>query len=236
MNRRTSEFGVWDSGRGALAGLFSTFISLGFAAVPPDSGAEPDFRVTVRVYDYARIAGETLAKGESEAVQILRRAGIETAWVDCTLAASGGQLQPVCQEDLVPTDISLRILPRSMSVHSPFRGNTLGFAGLSGEGDRGSMASIFYFGIQDLARMGDTPEHKILGHAIAHEIGHLLLRTIGHTSSGIMRVTWGRRDLKRLNMEGLFFTEVQAEVMRAEVRARRTQQEAARIASEHPRR
>ena len=195
--------------------------------VPADS---PSIRV--RLYDYARLEPSDLARAEDEAAQILRRAGIETAWVECTLAASGGQLQPVCQEDLAPTDISLRILPRSMSVHSPFRGNTLGFAGLSGEGDRGSMASIFYFGIQDLARMGDTPEHKILGHAIAHEIGHLLLRTIGHTSSGIMRVTWGRKDLKRLNMEGLSFTEVQAEVMRAEVRARRTQQEAARIASE----
>ena len=195
--------------------------------VPADS---PSIRV--RLYDYARLEPIDLARAEDEATQILRRAGIETAWVDCPLASSGGQLQPVCQEDLAPTDISLRILPRSMSVHSPFRGNTLGFAGLSGEGDRGSMASIFYFGIQDLARMGDTPEHKILGHAIAHEIGHLLLRTIGHTSSGIMRVTWGRKDLKRLNMEGLFFTEGQAEVMRAEVRARRTQQEAARIASE----
>jgi len=197
--------------------------------VPADS---PSIRV--RLYDYTRLEPSDLARAEDEAAQILRRAGIETAWADCTLAASGGQLQPVCQEDLAPTDISLRILPRSMSVHSPFRGNTLGFAGLSGEGDRGSMASIFYFGIQDLARMGDTPEHQILGHAIAHEIGHLLLRTIGHTSSGIMRVTWGRKDLKRLNMEGLFFTEAQAEVMRAEVQARRTQQEAARIASERP--
>jgi hypothetical protein len=236
MNGGTSGLGIRGSGLGAFAGLLFTFISLGFAAVPPGSGAEPDFTVTVRVYDYARIGRETLAKGEIETTEILRRAGIELAWIDCTLAASGGKLQPVCQEDLGPTDISLRILPRSMSVHSPFRDNTLGFAGLSGEGEQGTMASIFYFGVQDLARMGDVPEHKILGHAIAHEIGHLLLRTIGHTSSGIMRVTWGRKDLKRLNMEGLFFTEVQAEVMRVEVRARRTQQEAARIASEHPRR
>jgi len=199
--------------------------------VPSASGAEPNFRVTVRVYDYARTSRETLAKGESEAMQILRRAGIDTTWVDCPLAAAGGQLHPVCQEDLAPTDISLRILPRSMSVHSPFRDNTLGFVGLSSEGERGSMASIFYFGVQGLARMGDIPEHRILGHTIAHEIGHLLLRTIGHTSSGIMRVTWGRKDLKCLNMEGLFFTVAEAEVMRVEVEARRTQQEATQLAS-----
>jgi len=231
MNGRTSGFGIRSSVLGALAGLLSTFISLGFAAGPPSDSAEPDFRLTVRVYDYARIARETLAKGESEAVRILRRAGMELDWADCTLAASGGQSQPVCQEDLAPTDISLRILPRSMSVHLPFRDNTLGFAGLSGEGERGSMASIFHSRVHDLAQMEDVTEDDILGHAIAHEIGHLLLRTIGHTPSGIMRARWGRKDLKRLNMEGLSFSEVQAEVMRTEVRTRHMQQQGTQLAS-----
>ena len=37
----------------------------------------------------------------------------------------------------------------------------------------------------------------ILGHAVAHEIGHLLLRTMTHSTTGLMCALWDREDLKR---------------------------------------
>ncbi len=36
----------------------------------------------------------------------------------------------------------------------------------------------------------------ILGHAAAHEIGHLLLGSNSHSPQGLMRARWSRQDLQ----------------------------------------
>jgi hypothetical protein len=41
----------------------------------------------------------------------------------------------------------------------------------------------------------DAPE--LLGRAIAHEIGHLLLRAPGHAQSGLMRPLWTDEELSQ---------------------------------------
>ena len=41
---------------------------------------EPDLRVNVGIYDYANVASGVLAKAQSEAARVFRRAGIETTW------------------------------------------------------------------------------------------------------------------------------------------------------------
>jgi hypothetical protein len=35
---------------------------------------------------------------------------------------------------------------------------------------------------------------KVLGHAMAHEIGHVLLGTDAHSVGGLMKARWGRAD------------------------------------------
>jgi hypothetical protein len=75
----------------------------------------------------------------------------------------------------------------------------------------------------------DTDRHvsmsKILGHAIAHEVGHLLLNQQVHSPQGIMRGEWGLTDLRDINCGVLLFTAQQAEVLRSDVRRRNAEQE-----------
>jgi hypothetical protein len=59
-----------------------------------------------------------------------------------------------------------------------------------------------------------------LGHAIAHELGHLLLDLKGHTIQGIMRAEWGLKDLWDAAHRILVISPQQAEVLRADVRRR----------------
>jgi hypothetical protein len=72
---------------------------------------------------------------------------------------------------------------------------------------------------------------RILGHAIAHEVGHLLLNQQVHSAHGIMRGEWGFADFRDMT-EGMFlFTPEQTEFLRADVRRRDTQQETIKVAA-----
>jgi len=59
----------------------------------------------------------------------------------------------------------------------------------------------------------------VLGHAMAHEIGHLLL-PYGHSPTGLMRAEWEAKDLRLAANRQLNFTSEQAELMRGRLLAR----------------
>ena len=66
---------------------------------------------------------------------------------------------------------------------------------------------------------------QILGHAIVHEIGHVLLNLESHSKAGIIRDTWDFQDLQNAYHECLLFTPQQAEALRAEIARRSRLQE-----------
>ena len=78
------------------------------------------------------------------------------------------------------------------------------------------MAYIFYSRIQTLVADGDAGLSDILGHAMAHEIGHLLIGP-SHSQVGIMQAEWTREDLASAARNQLSFTPSQLELLRASV-------------------
>jgi hypothetical protein len=60
----------------------------------------------------------------------------------------------------------------------------------------------------------------LLGCAIAHELGHLLLGPNGHSAGGIMQGEWEPKQLRLALMGGLVFTSQQSKVLRVAARAR----------------
>jgi len=55
----------------------------------------------------------------------------------------------------------------------------------------------------------------LLGIAIAHEIGHLLLPDNSHSQTGLMRAKWGKADFWLAQRSQLFFTAEQGELIRS---------------------
>jgi hypothetical protein len=53
---------------------------------------------------------------------------------------------------------------------------------------------VFYDRVQQISRQ-TVNEGMVLGHAIAHELGHLLLGVDAHSPEGLMRAHWTSRDL-----------------------------------------
>ncbi len=78
---------------------------------------------------------------------------------------------------------------------------------------RGAHVSIFYDRVQILARSVNTAPYIILGHAIAHEIGHVLLHSSEHTSGGLMQARWSPASWRLASAGLLAFRPEEAERM-----------------------
>lgn len=185
--------------------------------------------ITVRVYNYAQVSAGTIAAGEREATRILNAAGVELAWLGCpTSLAHYDAKAPAfrkCRELMGSSEIVLRILPDTRAVLASFRDTVFGSA------DGSALASIFYGRVERLALGLDGEPSEIpviLGHAIAHEIGHLLLGQASHSATGIMCAQWDRKDLQRALMGRQLFTVEEIERIQATVHARVGQQDVAR--------
>jgi len=156
-----------------------------------------DVKLTLRVYNYARVDRGSLARSEKVVGAIFEESGIVIIWMDCTLSQSHSLAYPACQSDMGTTDLILRILPRRMALKLPASGEPLGFAQQCPETEPACELTVFYFRVDELATHGYR-EDLVLGHVIAHEVVHVLLGP-GHSEQGIMRAEWSRYDLERIS-------------------------------------
>jgi hypothetical protein len=207
--------------------LASGLTGIGHAAAAASLETSP--AITIHVHNYAGVPAKTLAEGEEVAKGIFQKAGVETRWADTVLTAENGQAN--LADHLVPTlaDIQVSIFPRVMSDHDHAPNNAMGLA--PGSGPDRKIAYIFESNVearfwrllraQGSARLyRPVSKSQILGHAFAHEIGHLLLNQQVHSPHGIMRGEWGFADFRDMTEGRFLFTPQQTEFLRADVRRR----------------
>ncbi len=181
--------------------FFLSVSSPGFAAEALGGGVER-WVAHVIVRDYAGLPRGARVAATEIAGTVLGRAGVPSDWRD-----SG------------PGDVLLEVLgPRQCTA---LRGSSdaLGLALLLKQGSRTSYAAVFLEKAEALARLGDASTAQVLGHAMAHEIGHLLLETREHSATGLMRARWSGSELKRAAWGQLLFTPEQSARLRAVVAA-----------------
>jgi len=142
--------------------------------------------ITLRVYDYVHVNRPALLAAENEAAAILAEAGVQARWVDCRTSPAEMDSYPDCQWARQATDFELRVLPDAMVDSRAKWQDALGaayeFGGLSSY-----IANVFYDRVNSLSGGGRAPLAVMLGRAMAHEIGHLLLGANSHSRTGIMR-------------------------------------------------
>lgn len=170
-------------------------------------------RVNVRVYNYDRVNRRLLDRAEQETNGVFRQAGIGVGWTECPRTEAEIALYPDCQGPPASADFVLNLLPESMARHARLQDSAFGFA-------VSQSASVFCERIDHAAQAGGLSAYQLLGHAVAHEIGHLLLGPGSHTEAGLMDAAWGPEDLVTMGKVEMFFTPQQSERMRAEARLR----------------
>jgi hypothetical protein len=165
--------------------------------------------LTVTVYDYAGLLPETREDAATIVTRIYAAVGVEMVWLDGCLGRecdSVPQRASGCGPELTVHIVSRRMTPRQLK------------ASVMGVAPSGSFMVYAYFDrIREFAfRRSNIHVPTLLGHVIAHEMGHLLLRQ-GHAAHGIMRASWSAADLSDAMAERLRFTTTEGERIRAQV-------------------
>lgn len=186
-------------------------------AHPPETG----LRITVQVYNWASVAPQVLAAAEDEATRVFRQTGVAVSWLNCPLSISEAAANPICIAPCPPSRFAVRInseMPANLAKTS------LGVA-LS---ESGVYATIYYPRVEAYAQEGIAIHSQILGHAIAHEMGHLLLGPVPHARFGIMRGEWKAEDMQNITMGTFLFSPHQSTLIRqAAMRRMRSQKNSA---------
>jgi len=164
----------------------------------------------VSVFDDAGVGTATLRKAEREASRVFRRANIDVIWLECPQNSSAQISFGRCLEVSFPEHLELRIALRSRDAKT----STLGMSFQSGDG-QGCYADLFYESTLELQTESHIGAAIILGHAMAHELGHLLLGTNSHATGGLMRAHWGPGDLAQAAKGNLLFSLEESKRMRS---------------------
>lgn len=180
-----------------------------------DSESEtPRAGIVVLVYNAARLPSEALRASQDNAASIFRQAGVPTRWVNCSAKTGSPPDSAICRSPLTPAVVVVRLLRAADVPKARFGSDTVGFASVLGN-ERGAYATVFYDAVA-AAEPSQTDLELALGHALAHELGHLFLRSNEHSVSGVMRATWGPRDRLLAASNRLLFLPEQAKRIRAE--------------------
>ena len=182
----------------------------------PKVPAMKELYVTVSVHNDAGVPPAVLLQAESEATRIFRQSGLELRWLNCSLPQAVPENPIECATADFPRHLQLRIARRSLNLNE----FAMGVSYLSADGT-GCYANLFY----DRARLihesnpSQVSAATILGHGIAHELGHLLLGTNSHSPVGIMRARWQPADLASASKGSLLFSILESQEMRSKLSA-----------------
>jgi hypothetical protein len=198
--------GLFVVGRGPVNGQ-----SIDTVAIP---------RITVVVCDKARVSPDELSIGLNEASRIMRSAGVDVRWihsVDMTKLPATFNLSSLegCELPQIDHDFMIVIAAETPRGRNP---DVMGHANSTGNYPR---AYVLYRRVRAFVdnhgnrNSAITDEGNILGHVIAHELGHLLMPEKPHSIGGIMSANWGETEWHDAIQGGLLFSPSQAKLIQS---------------------
>jgi hypothetical protein len=188
-------------------------VTLIICAPSPSAGAVTGWTdVVVRVYDASGALAGTNQTALDFARKTMEPASIDIIWRLCSTPQ-------VCNGPIAPGELAIRIV-RSPGPRRYNRLLPLGDAMLDTGSGSGVLATIYLDHVEWLAREAGTDSHVLLGRAIAHELGHLLLATTTHGPAGLMRALWSQDEVRRGQPRDWSFAPAELAVIRRRAEAR----------------
>jgi hypothetical protein len=157
-----------------------------------------------------------MSSAKNEASRVLGKAGLEPLWEHHSTDAAGqiGKTSSTDSWDRTHFVVRLLLDPRKV-LSKRAMGEALSYR----------IVNVYLHRVEEQANLGQISKAQLLGHAIAHEIGHLLLGNNSHSSHGLMAARWSKAELARLTQGDLQFLAAEVERIRAEVQRRHQSKE-----------
>jgi hypothetical protein len=193
----------------AVALLATAAYAGGSAAVILDS-------LIIRVYDNAGVPANQRARALSRANAILARTDIAVEWIDCPARqslAKEGSSSAVCATPPTSQELVIRLV-RSTSGTLGMGHAALGYSLIDAETSTGTIGTVFIDRVEQLANSVTLETATLMGRAIAHEIGHLILGSNQHSDAGLMREIWTVEQLRKNRTVDWVFLPAEGERMR----------------------
>ena len=175
-----------------LSGIVLTAVGIGSIGVSfawAENGT-----VHVHVRNDARVENDTIAEAKQIALQIYRQAELTLVW----------------SEDDAALTIALR--PRASNATAGRARDAMGYTPGGGT-ERGRLAFVLIDRVNAIADGYDAPKASVLGAAIAHELGHLLISK-EHSRDGLMKPSFNQSDFRNARSGRLRFNDEQIRLLR----------------------
>ncbi len=170
----------------------------------PAEGAVPE--VIVHMVDDGLLVGSVRVRAKAIATAILASAGVRLRWEKSNVAP----MVPIrtCGAGGIATTITVRFVKNAdptashgaLAAATPFAQDGVGIF-------------VFYDRLQPMFDLLKQPEY-LLGHVLAHEIGHQLMGTDSHSETGLMKARWSAMDIYGMPAGRMKFTPEFAQMIR----------------------
>jgi hypothetical protein len=128
------------------------------------------------------VPAEKVATARAAADRSLKSAGVTVRWAECPCGTPTG-----------PVELMVRLADATPESEPA----SLGFSYVDIDRKAGTLATLFPDRVRALAGAARVDEGELLGRAMAHEIGHLIIGTREHGSEGLMRGRWTSIELAK---------------------------------------
>ena len=168
--------------------------------------------LTIRTYNNYGVPADDLRTARAHVDDIFGQAGIAVSWLDCWYRDREPADAPAqCRGPLGANELTLRL--QAPNPGSGTRYVSMGFSLVNLAEGVPFLATVFVNLVVSVSASAAVDFRLLLGRAIAHEIGHLLLDTTRHADHGLMRAGWSRAELQQNNAADWAFRDTEIAAM-----------------------
>ena len=180
----------------------------GVSATATADSVEP-LTIVLTVLNQAQVPERILSRAKAECDRIYRALGVTLIWSD-TIDSSA---RPQMSVNIVSKPFGARLtIPDSLAIKVA-DARVLGVA--PGYKERRDLTVwAFYERIEDTAILLALDSGLLLGHIIAHEMGHVLLPDNSHSQTGLMRAAWDKSQAATAVTSNVRFTPGESALIR----------------------
>ena len=169
--------------------------------------------VTIRVLNSGVADAQTMSLARRVAVRIFDHSGINLVWFDCDIRDEGWTTEETCGRQRGAAEFWLRI---TLKRPPATKVGALAFTELDDRTGDGA-AGVYYPAVVEMAKKWRNREGDVLGAAIAHEVGHLILGANAHAGFGVMRARWSRSQFELIALGELNFARMQSRALQDQI-------------------